>query len=369
MTQHKPVVLVTGVSGLIGSAFVEDLAKDYRIVGLDVAKPDPRVEDSLDWFECDLTDDASTSAALDKVKQKHGARLASVVHLAAYYDFSGEPSPLYQKLTVEGTARLLRKLQELEVQQFVFSSSLLVMKPVEPGETLTESSATEAEWDYPQSKLDAEQAIANERGDIPGVSLRIAGIYDERCHSLPIAQQIRRIFEKQLESHFFPGKEEHGQSFLHLEDLVRLVRHVIERRDALKGYEVFLVGEPDVVSYGELQDRFGELIHGKEWTTIRVPKPMAKAGAWMKDKVTDEEAFIQPWMVDIADAHYPVSIAKAERQLEWSPRHRLRDVLPKMVEHLLEDPKRWYEENGLPWPEDEGEQRELVETARSQSSG
>jgi nucleoside-diphosphate-sugar epimerase len=83
-----------------------------------------------------------------------------VIHLAAYYDFSGEPSPLYRTLTVEGTRRLLRALQQFKVEQFVFSSTLLVMKPVEQDEVNTERSVTENEeemWDYPRSKIEAER--------------------------------------------------------------------------------------------------------------------------------------------------------------------------------------------------------------------
>jgi hypothetical protein len=43
---------------------------------------------------------------------------------------------------------------------------------------------------------------------------------------------------------------------------------------------VFLLAEPDVMSYEELQDQLGRLIHGREWPTIRIPKPVDKAGAW-----------------------------------------------------------------------------------------
>ena len=43
---------------------------------------------------------------------------------------------------------------------------------------------------------------------------------------------------------------------------------------------------------------------------------------------------------------------------------RLRDTLPLMVERLLEDPKRWYEENGLPMPEDLEEEAAAEEEAR-----
>src|ERR687891_116299 len=218
-TREKPVLLVTGLSGLIGSRIIDAFSGTYQIVGLDVKIPERHTAE-VDWITCDLTDERSTRQALTMVREKHGNRLASVIHLAAYYDFSGEPSPLYQTLTVEGTRRLLRELQKFQAEQFVFSSSLLVMKPVAEGEIITESSATEAEWDYPRSKLEAEKAIDEARGAIPCMILRIAGVYDEDCHSLPIAQQIRRIYEKQFESYFFPGDPQHGQPFVHLDDLI-----------------------------------------------------------------------------------------------------------------------------------------------------
>lgn len=83
------------------------------------------------------------------------------------------------------------------------------------------------------------------------------------------------------------------------------------------------------MSYGEAQDIIGEELHGREWPTIRVPKPIAKAGAWVEDKLASEEdeAFIKPWMVDLADDHYPVAIDHARSVLDWHPKRRLRDTL------------------------------------------
>jgi hypothetical protein len=40
------------------------------------------------------------SPALATVRQRYSNSLASRIHLAAYYDISGEPSPLYRTLTV-----------------------------------------------------------------------------------------------------------------------------------------------------------------------------------------------------------------------------------------------------------------------------
>lgn len=346
----RPVV-ITGASGLIGSRLCRQLAPSYELVALDVKSPS---EQSLPvhHIDTDLTDDGSVREALQQIQATHGSHLVSVVHLAAYYDFSGEPSPLYEQLTVQGTRRLLRGLQDqgFHVEQFVFSSSLLVMEPDEQGRHVSELSSTRAEWAYPQSKLRAEEVIRKEHGSIPYVILRIAGVYDERCHSLPISQQIARIYEKQLESYVFPGDPSHGQALIHLDDLCRCFQKVIEHRHSLDPEELFLIAEPDVMSYEELQDRIGELVHGSEWPTIRVPKILAKAGAYVQEKLAgdDEKPFIKPWMIDLADDHYAANIAHARVALHWEPEHRLRDTLPAMIEHLKQDPRAFYEENKLP---------------------
>jgi nucleoside-diphosphate-sugar epimerase len=360
---EKPVVLVTGSAGLIGSQLITAFAPYYRVAGLDVKRPQQEVT-GAEWIECDMTKDRSVKKALGTVREKYGERIASVIHLAAYYDFSGAPSPLYRTLTVEGTRRLLKGLQMFQVEQFVFSSTLLVMKPVdEEDEIITERSPVESEeeaWDYPRSKLGAERVIRQERGTIPAVVLRIAGVYDEECHSIPLAQQISRIYEKRLESYFFPGDADHGQAFVHLDDLVDLFQQVVEMRHELGSHEIFLIAEPDVMSYDELQEQIGELIHGEEWPAIRIPKAVAKAGAWAQENILGKETFIKPWMIDLADTHYPVEIERARIRLGWEPQHRLRDTLSKMIGSLKQDPQRWYEINGL--AKGEGKKRKRAKT-------
>jgi nucleoside-diphosphate-sugar epimerase len=356
-SEHPQTVLITGASGLIGQRVAARLKDEYTLVGMDPDSPEDE-QAQVDHVDTDLTDDAGTREALEQVRSRHGNRLASVIHLAAYYDFSGEPSPLYDELTVEGTRRLLRELhqQNFEVEQFVFSSSLLVMQPQEEEGPLTESSRTEAEWAYPQSKLRAEEVIREQRGEIPAVILRIAGVYDEQCHSLPVSQQIARIYEKQMESFVFPGDTSHGQALVHLDDLADCFAKVVERRKQLDDEEMFLIAEPDVMSYDELQDRIGELVHDREWPTLRIPKAVAKAGAYVQDKLSgeDDQPFIKPWMIDVADDHYPVSIDRARSRLGWDPQHRLRQTLPTMIEFLKNDPEAFYRVNKLPQEESVG---------------
>ncbi len=363
MTQSKvkPLVIVTGNSGLIGSRVCQRIKTRCTLVGLDLNEPE-KDKSGIEWIKCDLTKDLSVSAALQDVRKRFGNKIASVIHLAAYYDFSGEPSPLYNQLTVEGTHRLLNGLQEFDnVEQFVFSSSLLVMKPCDLGDKLTEDSPTLAEWEYPQSKLDAEQVIRENHGPIPAVILRLAGAYDEAGHSPPITQNIRRIAEQQLESYLFPGDAERGQAFIHLEDTASCLECVVKRRSQLGDYKVLLIAENECLSYEELQDRIGKLIYGEsDWPTIRIPKIVAKVGAWAKEQLAgshNEKPFIKPWMVDLADSHYPVDNSEACQSLGWQPTHRLSATLPAMIAGLKQNPRKWYMSNKLPLPPEDLLQR------------
>ena len=54
----KPVVLVTGSSGLIGACLCESLVPKYHVIGLDIQDFDPSVP-GAQWIETDLTSDDS----------------------------------------------------------------------------------------------------------------------------------------------------------------------------------------------------------------------------------------------------------------------------------------------------------------------
>jgi nucleoside-diphosphate-sugar epimerase len=352
MGAAREVVLVTGSSGLIGSAVVERFAPRYDVVGFDLHGP-PHPPPSADCVEVDVSSDDSVRDGLRKLRERHGDRIASVIHLAAYYDFSGEPSLKYEEITVRGTERLARGLQDFRVEQFVFSSTMLVHKPCEPGRRIDEDWPLEPKWDYPQSKVKTEELLRARHGDIPLVLLRIAGVYDDSCHSIPLANQIQRINERWLTSHVYPGDASRGQAFLHLDDLLDAFGLLVERRGGLPRELTLLLGEPETLSFDELQRAFGRLIHGEDWETRQIPKAVAKTGAWLQDSLPlVEEPFIKPFMIDLADDHYALDVNRARLLLGWEPKHSLRETLPKMVEALKADPLGWYKANKLKPPSD-----------------
>ncbi len=194
MIPQKEVVVVTGSSGLIGAPVVRRFAERFRVVGFDKEGGKHHPPAVAECVCVDLTSDESMRGALERIRIGYGKQIAAVIHLGAYYDFSGEPSPLYEKVTVRGTERLLHGLRGFQVGQFVFSSTMLVHAPCQPGERIDEEWPLEPKWDYPKSKVATEQLIGEQHDGIPIVLLRIAGVYDDQCHSIPLAHQIQRIY-------------------------------------------------------------------------------------------------------------------------------------------------------------------------------
>lgn len=356
MRATKDIVLITGSSGLIGSALTERLEPDFQVVGFDNSAPTQPVP-GTQHITCDFGSDSSIDLALVQLKAGHGERIAAVVHLAAYYDFSGEPSPQYDRITVEGTRRLLSGLQAFQVEQFIFSSTMLVHAPCEPGERISEEWPVEPKWAYPDSKVKTERLLRKQHGRIPIVLLRIAGVYDDACHSIPLANQMQRIRERWLTSGVYPGDTSRGQAFLHLHDLLHAISLLIEKRQQLPRELTLLLGEEETLSYDELQRTFGQLIHGEDWPTRQIPKTLAKTGAWLQDKLPfGDDSFIKPFMVNLADDHYALDTSRARQTLGWEPMHSLRETLPQMVLAMQSDPVNWYQQNKLKAPSDLHEQ-------------
>jgi nucleoside-diphosphate-sugar epimerase len=325
--------------------------KFEHVIGFDRKAPDPPPPDCV-YIPVEITSDESVLDGLRIVREHHGDNIASVIHLAAYYDFLGKPSSMYEGITIKGTGRLLRGLKEagLRVEQFVFSSTMLVHKPSEPGLFITEDWPIGPTWAYPESKVRTEEFLMAEHGDIPVVLLRISGVYDDLCHSIPLAHQIQRIYEQQLAGHLYSGEIAHGQAFMHKDDLVDAIERVVERRAQLPPELPLLLGEPETLSYDELQHTIARLLHGQSWETREVPAPLAKAGAWLENQLPGQDQFIKPWMIDRANDHYALDITRARTLLEWEPKHSLRATLPKMLEALKRDPAGWYQLNKLKLP-------------------
>lgn len=353
MPNSRPLVLITGAAGYLGRAITDALSERYRVVGLDMATgsaPCP-------MFMTDFSDAGSITAALNSVRDQFGEQVASVIHLAAYFDPSGEDNPLYQSVNVEGTRNLLRALEIFDVEQFIYASTMLVHAAGKPGQSLNEHQPLAPAYIYPRSKWAAEEVLRTDQGGIPYLILRLAGVYDETRVVPTMAQQIARIRARDLQSHLYAGSPLTGQSALHKEDMVDALVRTVDRRGALPSGTAILVGESEPMSYGALQHELACLIHGEnDWLTLSLPRHLAAVGAWGLAKLEPllpdtidggEPPAVRPYMALMGDAHYALDTRRAKALLGWTSHHRLRDALPGIVQSLQRDPAAWYKRHGL----------------------
>lgn len=347
----KGIVLITGVSGYIGSALAERLAKTYTVIGLDKDLPKQKLSDVY-YYSLDITSAESLHRTLALLRNKFGIHIVSVIHLVAYYNFDGKEDERYDSITVKGTENFLVHLRAMfHVEQFVFSSSLLVYSPVKVGEKITEDSPLGPGWAYPASKVRTENILRSLDSTIPIVNLRIAGVYDNFCHQPTLANQIMRIYESWITSVPFPGDPSTGQAILHLEDLVDLVVRIIELRKNFSSFETFAIGEEDVLTYKEIQELAGRELHNRPWPVFQIPTFVASLGARVMEKLpVIREPFIKPWMIPHADEHFDVDVSKARNHLSWYPKQSLRQKLPEIIGNLKRDPEKWYAINKIQKP-------------------
>ena len=349
----KDIILITGIGGFLGLSLSKALAQDYCVVGLDRESECSKYPASV---PCDLTSDISVRKAMDELRKRFSKRFISVIHLSGYYDFTGEPNPLYEEVNVKGTRRLLHALQDFEIEQFIYASTMLVHAPTEPGVPITEDWPLQPKWAYPQSKLETEEVVKNEHGAIHYVLPRIAGVYTDHVQPPTLAHQIQRIYDRQFSSRVFAGTISHGQSFIHIDDLLDAITRIVRFRNELPAETALLLGEPSTMGYEALQNELGFLIHGETWATETLPKILAKTGAHLQHQMEivipdsidkGEKPFIKPFMVDLADDHYELDISRARKLLDWEPKHSLRDALPAIIKELKADPLSWYKRNKL----------------------
>ena len=127
---------------------------------------------------------------------------------------------------------------------------------------------------YPKSKVAAENEVRAHHGHSSFVIFRLGGVYTNWSEVPSLSTQIQRIYERQLQSHVFPGDPSHGQSFVHMDDVARAFQQAVELRSQLPREATILIGETATESYEGLQNLIGQLIYHEPWRTIS-PKNVA----------------------------------------------------------------------------------------------
>ena len=133
-------IVVTGASGFVGRLLVTLLRRHNHVVAVDrraLSASEMADHPNVEWYQVDLCDREAVEGTMACIAAGGGAQV--LLHLAAYYDYSGEEHPEYQRTNVDALRILLDAARRLSLQHFVFVSSVAACPFSPPGHPITEA--------------------------------------------------------------------------------------------------------------------------------------------------------------------------------------------------------------------------------------
>ncbi len=285
MANDKPVVVVTGIAGNLGSRLLP-LLGDFSVIGVDVSPP--QTDLPLQFERLDLGDEASTRVLYELLRD---TRPISVVHLAFVIDAvrSGvlDAERMWQ-INVAGTARVMEAITEANrstdsgVKQFIFPSSVSVYGPSLAAPATEESPLAAHTLPYAIHKKQCDEVVQQRSHALRGCS-----IYILRPHIFAGASvqnyllgafrgtpdgKGARAEKMRSEGKRLPCMLPRGQQFLdnkiqfiHVDDMARLIAHILHRDPEPQRLTILNVAGPgDALT-------FGRCIEMAQAKLVRVP--------------------------------------------------------------------------------------------------
>lgn len=348
----RPRLIVTGASGFVGQQLLEQLRSRWRIFALDRVS---RVQAGLarhpnvEWAQIDLADNKALARWFDEIRRGGGAD--ALIHLAAYYDFSGEDHPEYHRTNVEGTRSVLDYSRGLGLKRFYFTSSLAASRFPPPGRAITEKTPPDGEHAYAVSKRLGEEMVAEYRPWFPSAIVRFPALFSDWCEYEPLFVFLETWLSRHWNARILGGKGLSAIPYMHVRDAVRGVRVALDKMLDLEPEEVLALSGDGAVSHLELyraatSDFFGPSAP----SPILMPKPLAAFGMWSRDllgRVLGSRPFERPWMAEYIDQALTVDASHTRQRLGWQPRPRLHVLhrIPFMIENRKADPVEWNRRN------------------------
>lgn len=347
----EPRMIITGATGFLGGQLVRQLRKEYRIVALgrrDPGEVGAPVGPGIDWFRVDIADFEALRRVFESIREMGGARL--LLHMAAYYDFTGEDNPEYQRTNVLGTHNLLKLSEPLNLRRFIFASSVAACPFPEPGRVVTEATPPVAEVPYARSKKIGEELMLRYRDSIPSTIVRPAAIFSEWCEYEPLEAFLRIWCSRRPHSRVLGGNGDSGVPYLHVNDLLSFFLRVVEKCDELEPAEVLIASPDGVTSHLELFRVTTRCWFGEPREPLHLSPRLASVGIRLREmlgRVTGFMPFERSWMIDYIDRQLAVDASRTRRRIDWAPNPDLDvlETLAEMTHNLGTDRRVWRRRN------------------------
>jgi len=346
-----PRIIVTGASGFLGRRLVGALLSRARVVGIDrLPRADAYVpeHEHLSWHQIDLGEPAAVEETFAEVRA--GGRVDAFVHLAAYYDFTGEEDPEYERTNVTGLGHVLEACGGLGLRRFVFASSAGASRARRDGPNLGEDAPADGEHIYARTKRVGEEMVRERSRDFPTVSVRLGALFSDWCEFPPLYFLLETWLSSGWNARVLGGRGRTAIPYLHVRDSVSFFLRLLERMDGLERSLTLLASTDGAASHRELFEAATTYAFERARSPILLPAALARPGLALNDfigRVRGERPFERPWMARYIDTQLRMDASRTRRVLDWEPHARLGVLsrVPFMIENKRSDPVEWKRRN------------------------
>jgi nucleoside-diphosphate-sugar epimerase len=347
------VILITGAVGFIGSSLVIALFKDHSVVGIDKRKPSDALitaTPGVKWIEFDISNASKLQLIFQQVVQDFG-KIDYVIHLAAYYHFGNDWQEEYENTNIKGTENVVNAATHFGVQRIFFTSSIAALEPPDNGLTLNESSPASDYIPYAKSKSEGEKILKKASLKIPSTILRLGGVFSDWCELPPLYSLIMLWSSFKPITNMIPGKGDSGIPYIHLTDVIQIIKRCIALHDKLENCETFLASQSGTVLHKNLFISIKQALNQEgSHKPIYISPVLARVGLLLKLKfgfIFDKNPFEQTWMLNYTDRPWIVNNDFTQKRLGWqtSPELDILKRLPLIINLYKNYKDIWIERN------------------------
>ncbi len=347
MVNKLPSIIITGASGLVGRALLDDLKDEYRIFAMarrTQYECNAPVHPNIAWIRADISDQQSIGRAFREVETAGGADY--VFHLAAYYDFTGQDRPEYRDTNVEGTRYILELAERLNLKLFVFVSSVAACSFPKRGEFVDESSHPDGAERYSWSKREGEALVRQYADRLPGCIVRMGAIFSDWCEYPPLYMFLNTWLGHSWEASVLAGKGESAIPYIHIRDIVSFFRTLLHKHDRIRPGEVLIASTKGCTDHEMLFMLATRYFYGTARRAIHMPRFLCGIGLRLKylwGSLINKTPFERPWMRHYIDRQLNVDNSEPCALLDWGtqPRHVIERRVAFMVDRIKSEPFEW----------------------------
>ncbi len=333
----KPGMIITGGTGFLGARLTEICSEKFTVYSISRRahqKPNLPHGPDIHYFDADVGNFEALRAAFERIRELGGATI--LLHLAGYYDFTGEDHPEYTTTNVIGTRNVLELAVPLRLKRLFFTSSIAACPFPPPGGAVTEETPPTAPPPYSRSKRAGEELLQRYRDQVPSCILRLAAIFSEWCEYEPLYNFLETWLGGGWNARILGGCGKWAVPYLHVRDLVAFFLTVIEKCDQTQPQQVLQASPNGCTTVRELYERATLHHFGAPRRWIYVPKPLARLGIGMRERwgrLTGVMPFERSWMGEYIDMKLNVDATYTHRRLGWrpSPELSILNCIPAMI--------------------------------------